>query len=102
MTAYKTLLILFINFIYGIVFFYLAILNYKFFFKDQALIKILMFMLFTIDNVFIYLVIIYKLNYGIFHIYYLFCFVGGFLLANYLKNKMLNLCKILTKKKKIC
>ncbi len=102
MTAYKTLLILFINFIYGIVFFYLSILNYKLFFKDQALIKLIMFILFTIDNVFIYLIIIYKLNYGIFHIYYLFCFIMGFLLANYIKYKMLNLCKIVFKKRKRC
>lgn len=102
MTAYKTLLILFINFIYGIVFFYLSILNYKLFFKDQALIKLIMFILFTIDNVFIYLIIIYKLNYGIFHIYYLFCFIMGFLLANYIMYKMLNLCKIVFKKRKRC
>lgn len=102
MTAYKTLSILFINFIYGIVFFYLSILNYKLFFKDQALIKLIMFILFTIDNVFIYLIIIYKLNYGIFHIYYLFCFIMGFLLANYIKYKMLNLCKVVFKKRKRC
>ncbi len=101
MTAYKTLLILFINFIYGVIFFYLSMINYRLFFKDQALIKLLMFLLFTIDNVFVYLVIIYKLNYGIFHIYYLFCFIGGFLIANYTKNKMLNLCKIVLKKRKV-
>lgn len=99
MTSSKVLFLFLLNFIYGIIFLFLSLFNYKIFSKEEKIIKTIIYILFVLDNAIIYLIILYKINNGIFHIYYLFCFLIGFIFAYYIKNKLLNLCKKIFKKK---
>ena len=81
------LLLLLINFFYGQLVFCSMLLNYFFIKKEPIIVKILLTSLFTIDITILYLIIIYKINYGIFHYYYLFSFGIGFYFAYFFKKK---------------
>ncbi len=94
------ILIFFISFIYGVLFFILSLLNYKLFNKFSLFFKYLVTLLFSFDIAIIYLLIVYKINYGIFHVYYLIFTILGFLVAYKLKNRTVNLCKIIKNKLK--
>ena len=48
----------------------------------------------------IYLLIIYKINYGCFHIYYLIPIILGFYIAYKFKNRAVNFCKYFKNKRK--
>ncbi len=94
----KTQLIIFlISFLYGFILANLAYLNYKFLQNKSNFFKFLVNLVFTLDIVFVYLVILYKINYGIFHVYFLIVLSIGFLIGykciKYVK-KGLAYCKI--------
>ena len=97
MSPLSIILVLLISFIYGVIFLILSLLNYKLFGKFSLLFHFLITLLFSFDLGIIYLLVIYKINYGRFHIYYL---ILGFYIAYKLKNKTVNLCKILKNKLK--
>ena len=91
------LLMICVNFVYGIIIFFVTVLNYFFIKNETILVKILLTILFVVDFTILYLIIIYKINYGIFHIYYLISFVLGFYLAYLCKKRV----KVVTIKEKI-
>ena len=77
-----------ISFIYGILFSYLLKLQHKFLFESSKFYKILVTFLFVFDNCLLYFLILKTINNAIFHIYFLFMIIIGYLLGNYLlKNK---------------
>ena len=86
-----------INFIYGMFIFGITIINYYFIKNETILVKLLVTSLFTIDFTIIYLILIYKVNFGIFHFYYLLAFSGGYYLAFIIKSHV----KIMTIAKKM-
>ncbi len=69
------------NFIYGFIIYYAVIINYYLIKNEVLIVKLLITFLFLIDFTAIYLIIIYKLNYGMFHIYYVIAFVLGYILS---------------------
>lgn len=80
--------VLTISFIYGILFSYLLKLQYRFLFNGKLLYKIFINFLFIFDNCLLYFIILKIINNGMFHIYFLFLLILGYLLGNYLlKNK---------------
>lgn len=99
MTSFKIIFIFLLNFLYGILFLFLSLLNYKLFSSEDKIIKSIIYILFIFDNAIIYLIILYKINYGVFHIYYFIYFIIGFIFAYYIKNKVLSLCKKIKNKK---
>ncbi|MBR4230768.1 MAG: hypothetical protein IKR74_01250 [Bacilli bacterium] len=76
------------NFIYGFTIYYAVIINYLFIKNEVLIVKLLITSLFLIDFTIIYLMIIYKLNYGMFHIYYLIAFVLGYILSLKIKKSV--------------
>lgn len=84
------------NFVFGFIIYYAVILNYLFIKNEVLILKILISFLFLIDFTVLYIIIIYKLNYGLFHIYYIIVFVLGYILSITVKNHV----KIMIMKKK--
>ncbi len=79
---YKTqIFCLVISFIYGIFFSMCANINYKYLFAQRISYKILFNVVFILDIVLLYVLIIYKINNGIFHIYFIIMIALGFSLS---------------------
>lgn len=97
MTSLMQLAMLSINLVYGFIVFWVVILNYFFIKNETILVKVLLTSLFSLDFTILYLILIYKINNGIFHLYYLLAFGIGF----YLGYKLKSCVKILTIKQKL-
>ena len=69
------------SFLYGILFFFLVNINYKYLYHKKIIIKIIINILFIINNVLIYFIIMKLINNGVLHIYFLFTILGGYLLT---------------------
>lgn len=72
------------NFLYGIFFSFILDFHYKFTCKRNVKIKLLLNFLFIINNIFLYFIILRKINGGILHIYFLLVF----LLAIFVESKL--------------
>lgn len=81
--------VLIVSFVYGVLFSYLLKVHYKFLFDGKLFYKILITFLFVFDNCLLYFLILKSINSGIFHIYFLFLLILGYLFGNVLikKNK---------------
>lgn len=79
--------VLIVSFVYGVLFSYLLKLHYKFLFEGKLFYKILITLLFVFDNCLLYFLILKSINNGIFHIYFLFLLILGYLFGNYLIKK---------------
>lgn len=91
------LIIFLISFLYGFILANLSYLNYKFLQGKSNFFKLLFNLIFTLDVVFVYLVILYKINYGVFHVYFLGILSVGFLIGykciKYVK-RVVTYCKL--------
>ena len=76
--------VLTVSFVYGIMFSYLLKIQYKFLFQSKLFYKILITLLFVFDSCLLYFLILRLINDGIFHIYFLFSLIIGYLLGYYL------------------
>lgn len=72
------------SFFYGILFYLLILVNYNMLNNKKKLVKIVFNIIFIIDNVLLYSLMIYKINNGVFHIYYIIMMTIGFCLIYYL------------------
>ena len=90
MSSLEQLLALSFNFIYGILIFFATLLNYLITKNEVVFIKTIVTIVLVLDSSFLYLWAIYRLNYGVFHIYYLLVFLIGFYIGYLLfkKNRM--------------
>lgn len=79
--------VLTVSFVYGILFSYILKIQYRFLFSGGYIYKLLVNFLFIIDNCLLYFMILRAINNGIFHIYFLFLLILGFLFGNYLIKK---------------
>ncbi len=73
------------SFIYGLVFYILVLLNKKFLFNNKF--SFIIDILFVIDNVLLYFIFLRYINNGIFHIYFFFTIILGYLLGDYIDKK---------------
>ena len=76
-----------ISFVYGIILAYLIKLQYRYIFDKNKIRRIIVDSLFIFDNVLVYFLILKYINNGIFHIYFLFLVILGFILGYYLIRK---------------
>ena len=79
MDAKTQITVLLISYIYGFLFYYLAKLNNEIIKKKKRLYRSIISILFMYNIVLTYIIIIYKINNGIFHIYLFFMIILGFL-----------------------
>jgi hypothetical protein len=79
--------VLTVSFVYGILFSYLLKLEYRYLFESKFLYKLFLTVLFIFDNYLLYFIILKAINNGMFHIYFLFLLILGFLFGNYLVNR---------------
>ncbi len=74
---------LLVSFFYGIIFNVLTIYNFKVIKKYNSIIKNIITIMFILDIVIIYMIIIYKINKGYFHIYFILMVILGYI-TNYI------------------
>lgn len=79
--------VLTVSFVYGMLISYLLNIQYNFLFESKSFYKILVTTLFVFDIVLLYFLIIRIIDNGIFHIYFLFLLIIGFIFGNYLVKK---------------
>ena len=80
----KTLVI---SFVFGMILSYIIKSQYKYFFDSKIIFKILLSIIFTFDVVLIYFLILRFINNGIFHIYFIFMIIIGYILGINLTKK---------------
>jgi len=78
MDAITQIIVLLISYIYGFFFYYFAKLNNKIIKTKKKIYRSITSILFMYNIVLIYIIIIYKINNGIFHIYLFFMIILGF------------------------
>lgn len=74
------------SFLYGIFFYILSKLNYKFLYNNKY--SLIIDFLFVIDNVLLYFIILRYINNGIFHVYFLLSIILGYILGNFIDKKI--------------
>ena len=77
---------LIVSFIYGILVSYVLTLQYKYFFESKLWYKILLTSFFVFDMVLLYFLVLKLINNGIFHIYFFFLLIIGFVFGKKLLN----------------
>lgn len=98
---YKLQLISFIfSFLFGIFFYFTSLLNYKLIKKQSSFFKYVITTIYIFNISFIYILLMYKINYGIIHLYFLFLLFFGFLFGWIYSKKLRKICKVLSKKLK--
>lgn len=79
--------VLTVSFVYGILISYLIRMQRYYLFETKFFYKTLVTILFVFDVMLLYFLIIRTIDNGIFHIYFLFSIIIGFIFGNYLVNK---------------
>lgn len=72
------------SFVFGVIFGFLSIVQFKFCQNKKKIFQYLTTIIFVIDMVLLYILMMYKINKGIFHIYFLSFILLGFILSLYL------------------
>lgn len=81
MNSYIQLISLVVSFIFGFVFYILSRVNKYILNNKNNVIKLLVTIVFVIDMVFIYIFIMYKINFGVMHPYFIILLILGFVLS---------------------
>lgn len=97
MNSYIQVLSFLVSFIYGIFFYLLTRFNKYILVNKNTYIKFIVTLVFIIDIVILYIYLMYKINFGIIHPY----FVSFVILGFWFMSLMYNLCKKYVKKHKI-
>lgn len=84
---------LIVSYIYGIFYYATSLINKQITDSKNNIIKFIVTIIFVINHVFLYLIILYKINLGQYHIYFLFILICGFISSHYI-------CKNIVKKNK--
>lgn len=103
MSSSIQLLTFFISFLYGIIFSFLTILNFKILDKVSKYMKHLVTFVYVIDMIIIYIIIVYKINNGYFHLYFILTVIVSYfvgLLTYYKKVSKIDVNRLFSKLKK--
>ena len=87
MSSYVQLLCLLISFIYGFILYKLNYFNYKILKNKFIIFRIILYLLYILDLSILYIVILYKINKGILHIYFVIMIILGFIISSVKKRK---------------
>ena len=85
-----------VSFIYGVIFYYLTIINFKLIKYLKIYIQHIITFIYVIDIIIVYIILLYHLNKGYFHIYFIGMVIIGYFVG-FITNKRL-LSKICVKK----
>ena len=97
---YKLQIISFIvSFLFGCFFYLTSFLNFKLIHKFSKILKYFITILYVLDIALLYILLMYKINSGIIHIYFVLVLFLGFFLTSLYGKKLQKICKI--KKKKL-
>lgn len=96
---YKIQIISFIfSFIFGVFFYFTSVLNYKFISKYPIIFRYLITFIYVIDIALLYTLFMFKINYGVIHIYFVLILFLGFFIGSIYRKKLKKLCQIKNKK----
>lgn len=90
MDAKTQIVILLVSFLYGIFFYYFSLFNGKIILNKSRVFRSLTTILFMYNVVLLYVIVVYKINRGIFHIYFFLMIILGFLVGYKVKKYLLN------------
>lgn len=90
MNSNMQLLSFFVSFIFGIVFCLITILNFKLIKSLKRYVQHLLTFIYVIDMVIIYIILLYHLNKGYFHIYFIALVFIGFFCGFIIYKKLLS------------
>ena len=80
-----------VSFIYGIIFYLLTRFN-KYIIENRKIVfRFIITLIFIIDIAILYIYIIYRINHGYFHIYFIFTVIIGFIVTHVFYGKIKNL-----------
>ena len=96
MTSNMQLISFIISFIFGIIFYFLTIFNFKIISSLKRYLQHIITFIYVLDMIIIYIIIFYQLNKGYFHIYFIAMVMIGFFLGLLIDKKFLS--KISVKK----
>lgn len=100
MNSIVQLLSFLVSFVYGCIFYWLTRFNYGLLKDKKVTTKFIVTLVFIVDIVIIYIYLLYKINHGYFHIYFVLMLILGFSLMNVWGNKIINFCQKYVKKMK--
>ncbi len=96
---YKIQLISFLfSFLFGVFLYLTSLLNYKLIKKHSLFIKYLITFVYVVDVALLYVLLMYKVNYGVIHVYFLLVMGIGFLLSCFYYKKIYKMAKKMTQK----
>lgn len=98
MSSYVQVLSFLISFIYGICFYLFTRFNKFMLSNKNNVIKLLVSLVFVIDMVILYIYIMYKINYGMIHPYFVAVVFFGYIVMMFMYDKCVSLLKKLIKK----
>lgn len=81
MNSYVQVISLLVSFIYGIVFYILSKFNKYIVSNKNNIVKLLVTTVYVVDMVIIYIFIMYKINFGNIHPYFIISLIFGFVLS---------------------
>ena len=90
MTSKIQLITFLVSFLYGILFSFLTIFNFKIISNLRRIIKHLITFIYVLDVMVIYIIILYKINHGYFHIYFIMITIIGYLCGLYFYHKYIS------------
>ena len=90
MDAKTQIIVLSFSFLFGFITYYLYVINYKIINNQKKIYRSIISIMFSYNLVLIYLIFLYKLNNGNFHIYFFFLLILGFFSAYQMSRKLLN------------
>ncbi len=90
-----------ISFLYGILFYYLSTLNFKIINNLKNIIKNIITVIYVFDISIIYVILLYKINNGYFHIYFILILFLGYFVGYITNNIYLSKIYVKIKSKKL-
>ena len=90
MTSYIQLLSLFVSFIFGFLFSLLTVLNFKLIDNYSKLIKHFITSIYVADMIILYIIVIYKINHGYIHLYFIIIVILAYFVGLYTYHKYLS------------
>ena len=90
MSSFLQIITFIVSFIFGIGFYFLTVINFKLIENFNIHLQHFLTLIYTLDMTIIYIIILYHINKGYFHIYFIFSVFIGFLMGYILDKKIVS------------
>lgn len=87
MNSYVQVICLVVSFLYGIILYYLNTFNYRILRNKNIVVKVCGSILYILNATLLYILFLYKINYGMLHIYFILFMIFGYVLISVKKRK---------------